>query len=113
VSSVWDDQGELAPDRVAELAREGAQVVDVRLAEEHAAGHIEGSLHIELDRLAGTAHAIDSDRPVVFYCRSGARSALATEAFRAAGYEAFNLSGGLLAWAGRGLPLAPRDGRVA
>lgn len=38
---------------------------------------------------------------------------MATQAFRAAGYDARNLSGGLLAWKERGLPLEPRDGTVA
>ena len=92
---------------------QGAQLIDVRQDDEHAAGRIEGSLHIELDRLPSEAGAIERDRPVVFYCRSGSRSALATQAFRAAGYEAHNLTGGLLAWRDRGLPLEPPDGVVA
>ena len=44
---------------------------------------------------------------------SGARSAMATQAFRAAGWDAYNMSGGITAWADRGLPLEPEDGRVA
>lgn len=93
--------------------REGAQLVDVRQDDEYAAGRIGGALHIELDQLPGEAEKIDRDRPVVFYCRSGSRSALATQAFRAAGYDAANLTGGLLAWKQRGLPLDPPDGTVA
>lgn len=104
---------EISPQQAAELVRDGAQLVDVRQADEYDAGRIEGSLHIELDRLPAEASAIDRDRPVVFYCRSGSRSALATQAFRAAGYHAHNLSGGLLAWTQRGLPLQPPDGTVA
>jgi rhodanese-related sulfurtransferase len=50
---------------------------------------------------------------VVFYCRSGQRSALATEAFRTAGYDAHNMAGGLIDWHAAGLPLVPEDGRVA
>ena len=41
------------------------------------------------------AGSIDRERPVVFYCRSGSRSALATQAFAASGYSAHNLTGGL------------------
>lgn len=108
-----DAPEEIGPNRVAELAQEGAQLVDVRETDEHAAGRIEGSTHIELDRLPSEAAAIDRERPVVFYCRSGSRSALATQAFRAAGYDAYNLTGGLLAWTERGLPLDPPDGSVA
>jgi rhodanese-related sulfurtransferase len=113
MSDAGDIEDEVAPQQAAELVRDGAQLVDVRQADEHAAGRIEGSLHIELDRLASEAAAIDRDRPVVFYCRSGSRSALATQAFRAAGYQAHNLTGGLLAWRERGLPLDPPDGTVA
>jgi rhodanese-related sulfurtransferase len=49
----------------------------------------------------------------VFYCRLGARSGMASQAFRAAGYEAYNMTGGLTAWAEAGLPLDPEDGYVA
>lgn len=113
MSDAGDIEDEVSPQQAAELVRDGAQLVDVRQADEHAAGRIEGSLHIELDRLASEAAAIDRDRPVVFYCRSGSRSALATQAFRAAGYQAHNLTGGLLAWREGGLPLDPPDGTVA
>jgi len=50
---------------------------------------------------------------VVFYCRLGSRSAMATQAFLAAGYDAYNLSGGISAWDAAGLELEPRDGHVA
>ena len=109
-----DQELELAPQRVAELVRDGdAQLIDVREPYEHDAGRIGGARHVELARLSGEAASIDRERPVVFYCRVGARSAMATEAFRAAGFDAFNLEGGLVAWVAQGLPLEPEDGRVA
>jgi rhodanese-related sulfurtransferase len=109
-----DAPQDLAPRQVAELVRDDrAQLVDVRTPEEHEAGRIGGERLIELDRLPQEAGAIDRERPVVFYCRSGARSALATQAFRAAGFEAYNLDGGLLAWVNDGLPIEPDDGHVA
>jgi rhodanese-related sulfurtransferase len=113
MSDTADMQDEITPQQAAELVREGAQLVDVRQDDEYDAGRIAGSLHIELDRLPSEAAAIDRDRQVVFYCRSGSRSALATQAFRAAGYQAHNLTGGLLAWKERGLPLEPPGGTVA
>ncbi len=114
VSTFADPDHELSPMRVAELARdEGWQVVDVREPYEREAGHIAGSRHIELERLASEAASIDRERPVVFYCRLGARSGMATQAFRAAGYDAYNLTGGISAWDEAGLPLAPEGGRVA
>ena len=104
---------EIGPRRAAELAAEGATLVDVRQAYEREAGHIEGSSHIELARVAASAAAIDRDHAVVFYCRVGARSMMAASAFRAAGYDAYTLAGGLLAWVDAGLPIAPDGGYVA
>ena len=104
---------EITPERAAELVAAGAQLVDVREPREHDAGRIANARHIELDRLTQEADSIDRARPVVFYCRVGARSALATQAFRAAGYEAYNLAGGLAAWVERRLPIEPEHGRVA
>jgi rhodanese-related sulfurtransferase len=105
---------DISPARAAELVRDGdAQLVDVRTPEEVEAGRIAGSRHIELDLLPSQANEIERGRPVVFYCRTGARSAMASGAFRAAGYEAYNLDGGLLAWVEGGRPIEPEDGSVA
>jgi rhodanese-related sulfurtransferase len=104
---------DLSPARVADLLRGGAQGVDVREQYERDAGHIADTLHIELDRLPAEADTLDRERPVVFYCRTGSRSALAAQAFAAAGFEAHNLDGGLKAWVKDGLPIDPPDGQVA
>jgi rhodanese-related sulfurtransferase len=103
------------PARLAEWLDEdpGLQVVDVREAYEHEAGHIAGSVHIELAQLPSRANAVDRERPVVFYCRVGARSLMAAQAFRAAGFEAYSMDGGLLRWAVEGRVLSPKDGHVA
>jgi rhodanese-related sulfurtransferase len=99
---------------VATLLQSGdVQLVDVRQSYEHEAGRIAGDRHIELARLAAEVETLDRDRPVVFYCRSGARSAMATEAFRGAGFDAHNMVGGLLDWEAAGLPLEPAGGYVA
>jgi rhodanese-related sulfurtransferase len=86
------------------------QLVDVREPYEFEAGRIAGARHVELARLADEAGSLDPGRPVVFSCRVGGRSAVATQAFRASGYDAHNLAGGLVAWAEGGLPV---DGLVA
>ncbi len=113
--SVFNDlAAELSPERVAELFERGeVQLIDVREPYEHEAGRIEGARHIELERLASEAETVDRDRPVVFHCRLGARSAMATQAFRGAGYDAHNMTGGLQAWSDAGLPLVPAGGYVA
>jgi rhodanese-related sulfurtransferase len=108
-----DAPQDLSPARVAELLRGGAQGVDVREQYERAAGYIADTLHIELDELSARAQELDPERPIVFVCRSGSRSALAAQAFAAAGFEAHNLDGGLKAWVQEGLPIEPADGHVA
>lgn len=83
------------------------QWLDVRTPEERAEGYIrEDSVHIELTELAVRAGEIDRERPVVVYCRSGARSGMAVAALRAGGYAASNLAGGILAWDEARLPIA-------
>jgi rhodanese-related sulfurtransferase len=107
-------QEDLSPEEVKRLLDEGeADLVDVREPYEHEAGRIEGDRHVEIPALTAAAQEMDRERPVVFYCRTGARSAMATQAFRASGYKAFNLTGGLVAWVGAGLPIVPEDGTVA
>ena len=89
------------------------QLVDVREAYEWDAGRLAGARHIELQRLPEEAGTLDRERPVLFYCRVGSRSGMADGAFRRAGFDAYSLDGGLMAWEARGLPLDPPDGRVA
>jgi rhodanese-related sulfurtransferase len=105
---------DVQPEEVAELQRRGAvQVVDVREPYEWDAGRIPGARHVELSEVAAQAETIDRDTPVVFVCRVGGRSTMAAHAFRRAGYDAYSLAGGMLAWAQRGLPFEPADGTVA
>jgi rhodanese-related sulfurtransferase len=103
----------LVSEHAAELIRTGAEVIDVRRSYEWEAGRIHGARHIEMNDLQGEAESIPRDRTVIFYCRSGNRSALAAAAFRQAGWDAYNLDGGLLAWVKDGHELDPQDGEVA
>ena len=105
---------EIEPARVAELLAAGdVQLIDVREPHEWEAGRIDGARHVEMERLASQAETIDRDRPVVFQCRLGARSALAAQAFRTAGWDAWSMRGGLEQWHHEGLPLVPEGGHVA
>jgi rhodanese-related sulfurtransferase len=115
--SVTGESSEIAidPERVAEWLAEDPdlQVIDVREDHERQAGHIAGSRHIQLTQLPAQAATIATDRPVVFYCRVGARSDMAAQALRASGLQAYSMSGGLVRWAAEGRALAPPDGYVA
>jgi hydroxyacylglutathione hydrolase/adenylyltransferase/sulfurtransferase len=108
------DAGDYTPQQVAELlGKNEIQLIDVRELDENQAGRIAGGRLIQLGDLAAQVDSIDRDRPVVFYCRTGARSAMATTAFRQAGFDAHNMTGGLVEWQAAGLPLEPADGHVA
>jgi rhodanese-related sulfurtransferase len=104
---------EVSPRRAAEMLAAGATVIDVREGYEREAGYIDGTRHIELERLAGQAGTVDKSKPVVFHCRLGVRSAMAASAFRTAGYEAYTMTGGIQAWVEAGLPIEPESGYVA
>lgn len=106
---------EVDPERVAQWLREDSQpqLIDVRERYEREAGHIADTRHIELGQLSQRADSVGRERPVVFYCRVGSRSLMAAQAFRAAGYDAYSMAGGLKRWAQEGRPLSPDGGTVA
>jgi rhodanese-related sulfurtransferase len=88
-------------------------LIDVREDYEWEAGRVPGSQHIELERIASDAQTITSDRPVAFICLMGARSGMVAQAFRRAGYDAYNVDGGFAAWFDAGLPTEPEGAFVA
>ena len=105
---------EVSPEQTAQALADGsAQLIDVREQSEWDAGRIEGATHIELGRIGAEASKIDRDKPVVFICRVGGRSGMAAQAFRASGYDAYSMAGGLLLWDDQRRPLVPEGGTVA
>ncbi|MGE0565224.1 MAG: rhodanese family protein [Pseudolabrys sp.] len=94
--------------RAAELIREGAVLVDVREADEHARENIPGARHHALSRIDAEHPVRAGDEVLIFHCRSGARTkGNAPRLARAAGQcEAFVLDGGIDAWKKAGLPVA-------
>jgi rhodanese-related sulfurtransferase len=113
--SVFDSNDiEVTTEQTAEaLASDGAQVIDVREQYEWDEGRIEGAVHIEMERLASNAQEIDKERPVIFHCRLGSRSAFAAQAFRRAGYDAYSMAGGIQQWANEFRPMVPEGATVA
>jgi rhodanese-related sulfurtransferase len=89
---------------------DGAWLLDVREAEEWAAGYAPGARHIPLGQLSGRSAEIPQDETVYVICRSGARSARAAQALCAAGWEAVNVAGGMQDWAAAGRPMATDSG---
>ena len=82
------------------IADSNVQLVDVRTAEENAAGAIPGSLNIDVmkghEELAAT---LDPERPVALYCRSGRRSEKAAWVLKKVFFKnVVDLKGGYNAW---------------
>ncbi len=83
-------------------------LLDVREDDEWARGRAPQARHLVLADLDPAS--VPRDRPVIVVCRSGRRSAQATQALLAGGLEARNLTGGMQAWAAAGLPVVAEDG---
>jgi rhodanese-related sulfurtransferase/transglutaminase-like putative cysteine protease len=66
------------------------QLVDVRDAEEFAAGHIPGSINIPLAGFASQSAVLDKNKTIIVYCNSGGRSYNAYRKLMKLGYETMN-----------------------
>ena len=93
--------------RAAEIMRNGAVLVDIREADEHAREHIPGARHHALSRIDKDTPLRHGDDVLVFYCRSGARTKSNAPKLAAAApaCEAYILDGGIDAWKKAGLPV--------
>ncbi|MER7815801.1 metalloregulator ArsR/SmtB family transcription factor [Streptomyces sp. NPDC096153] len=103
-----DDAEEVDREELLARAQAGGVVVlDVRPAEEYAAGHIPGAISIPVDELAERVAELPDDAEVVAYCR-GAYCVLAYDAVRllhARGRKAVRLTDGMLEWRLAELPV--------
>jgi rhodanese-related sulfurtransferase len=88
--------------------RTDAVLLDVRETGEWAEGHAAGAVHAPLSALAAGEPLPEAarGRPVVVICRSGKRSRQAAALLAAGGVDAVDVTGGMLAWAEAGLPVA-------
>lgn len=80
-------------------------LVDVRTPQEFAEGHIPGAVNIPVDALASRLAEVPQGQPVVVYCRSGNRSATASQILAGAGYTSIYDMGAIFDWQAAGLPL--------
>lgn len=80
------------------LAEQGAIILDVRTAGEFSGGHIRDALNIPVQELEARIEELDESKPVVVYCRSGARSAAAAGVLRARGFDPVYDLGAMSNW---------------
>lgn len=97
---------EISPAELAGLLGAKPLLLDVRGADEMAAGMLEGAAQVEGDPVSGSAAARRArpGHPVIVYCATGKRSRLAAARLRTAGIPARSLAGGFEAWKAAGLP---------
>ncbi|MBR0943585.1 MULTISPECIES: rhodanese family protein [Bradyrhizobium] len=98
----------IKPAEARRLLDSGALLIDIREVDEHAREKIPGARHLPLSKLDEIDLAVHQGKPVIFHCKSGARTQ--TNAPRLArklgdACEAFIVEGGLDAWRKAGLPV--------
>ncbi|MCU0416422.1 MAG: rhodanese-like domain-containing protein [Cytophagaceae bacterium] len=76
--------------RITDTLKNGADIIDVRSPMEFAGGFVEGSINIPLQQLQEYLSSREKNKPVVFCCASGNRSAQATAYAQQLGIEAYN-----------------------
>ncbi len=84
-----------------QLVADGIFVLDVRTAEEFAEGHIPGATNISSTELAERLEELSGrkDTPMLVYCRTGVRSAVASQLLSEAGFQQVNnMLDGFNAW---------------
>jgi phage shock protein E len=75
-----------------------AVIIDVRTPEEFASGHIDGAVNIPYEQIGTGIRSIRNlpkDSPILLYCRSGRRSAIARASLEQQGYRRVIDGGGL------------------
>ena len=98
----------ISPTKAKDLLDQGAILIDIREADEHAREKVIGARHLPLSKLDEADLALHAGQPIIFHCKSGARTM--TNASRLArktggACEAFIIEGGHDAWKKAGLPV--------
>jgi len=98
----------VTPEEAQELIKKGATALDVRTKEEYAGGHVSGAMNIDISSptFEDELGKLDKSKQYVVNCQSGGRSSRAVAHMVELGFvDACNVSGGITAWKGTGLPV--------
>ena len=82
-------------------------LVDVRTPEEYSQEWIDGAINIDWknENFKNEIQKLDKNKPVLIYCRSGARAGMAKRMMQKLGFkEVLNLKGGIRKWKDKGKP---------
>ncbi len=108
----------LTPEEAYEEIKAGGDFVllDTREPHEYAEAHVEGATLVPPAEVAERIDEVapDTSQRLIVYCRSGNRSARAVHQLEGLGYEnAVDVSGGIVEWQEKGLPVAEAEGMTA
>ncbi|MDE5712734.1 MAG: rhodanese-like domain-containing protein [Muribaculaceae bacterium] len=95
-----------------EIKSDSVRLVDVRTPQEYAEGHICGAVNINVQSegfVPTVEESLSKDSTVFVYCRSGKRSLDAAKILTKLGYKVINLSGGIMEWKEKNLPVVVGD----
>lgn len=84
------------------------QLVDVRTPEEFAEGHLPNAININVNDAAFDAEItkLDTEKPIMVYCKMGGRSAKAAAKVKEAGFkDVTDLDGGITSWKAEDKPI--------
>ena len=101
----------IAPEAFAKKIKETpkAQILDVRTPAEYASEHIDNAVNVNWlgDNFVEDVEKFDKSKPAFVYCKSGGRSAKATEKLAELGFtNIYELDGGIMKWNAAGLAKA-------
>lgn len=101
--------GKVSPDEFEKLisSTEGAQIIDVRTAEEYASGHVAKAVNMDINSsdFEQQINSLDKSKPVFVYCLSGGRSAGAVSTLAKNGFTTIYEMPGIIAWNSANKPL--------
>ena len=98
----------VTPQEAIRLMNRGAVVIDLRPAEQYAAGHLAGARRMDGEQLLSASDTLKKykQKPLIVYDESGSAGGSAARQLKQQGFlQAFNLRGGLAAWRSDNLPL--------
>lgn len=87
-----------------------AILLDVREQHEWDAGHAPQARHLPMSQLQERVSELPTDVPIVCVCHGGGRSARVSAALQRSGWQALNLTGGMVAWQAAGLQVVDQAG---
>ncbi|HHJ34714.1 MAG TPA: rhodanese-like domain-containing protein [Gammaproteobacteria bacterium] len=85
---------------VKAVLEEGGQLIDVRSSVEFNQGALSGAVNMPIDKFQFLKDDIDTDKPVLLYCRSGVRSEMVKKYLEQLGFDHVHNIGGYLKFAG-------------